>query len=430
MVNTVNNLQFELSTGNLHADQACIERVEAGQAPRNLVQLLAMGKLLVDATASLEQSPNGKYDNDIVPLPEVILGEKYEHLKTTGYDHLDTGEWDMDDYIGYGRWLDSLTRDPQQVKTQLSGEVIDRASRIGIGPSLSAITYRRFETLTNYYQALDVLPSHQFYKYDSWSKQDLANYAEGVFLELQSQAEGRTGHRPSLYKEIERRAQQGLGPANWIFGRNGGGGVMKFMAMNGYADPRNMEPKDYIGLGVRIMRANDGRLPTPSALNFLALSQRSPTSRDVWTKFAWDDYLEQVQEAHEEQEALRKQGLTQKLLAIKQELEDGTLPRSVINGAPAMELIARRARWQVVGKLLPNLSPDHEQDIAQRKDADDFIAAIRCRKYIDAAGIEQAAKDLGVYEDIWPDAYMDYLRVPDELLARGHTLYLASTSKK
>lgn len=430
MVNPANNLQFELSTGSLLADQACVNSVEAGHAPRNLAQLLAMGKLVVNAGNDSWQ--NGADNGETVSLPEILQNEQYEGIKAPVYGRLDTSEWDMDDFLDYGRWLDSLTKDPQQVKTGLSREVIRRAYHIGIGPSNSRIERKeRFGTITGYYHALEVLPNRGLYKYDEWSSQELADYAEGIFQDLRSQAEGQTGHSLRLNDEIERRAHLGLGPALWIFKRNGGGGVMKFMAMNGYADSKNMEPEDYIRLGARFMRANGGQPPTASAIDFLALSLRAPTSHAIWTKFSWTDYLGDAKAAYEEQEELRKQTQTQKLLAIRQELENGSLPHSVIKGAPAMELIARRARWQVLGKLIPNLNPELKQSIAQRADTADFIAAIRCRKFIESADIEQAAKSLDVHDDIWrDDAYMEYLRVPGELLGRGSTQYLAKVRKR
>ena len=432
MVEAANNLQFELSTGNLYAGQAYVDRVEDGQAPRNLVQLLAMGKLLVGATTEHGQEDAGS--GLIVPLPEVLKSERYKDIDTSAYDRLEVGAWDTDDYIDYGRWLDGLTKDPQQAKTGLSREIIKRAYHIGIGPSNGRIEHRhRFGNITRYYHACEVLPNRGLYRYDDWSGQQLADYAEGVFLNLKSQAESRgesrSGYKLKLNAEIERRAHLGLGPALWIYKRNEGGGVMKFMAMNGYADPKNMKTEDYKRLGVKIMRANDGRLPTPSALDFLALSRRSPTSHDVWTKFTWDDYLEQIQAAYQEQT------FDQKLLVIKQELEDGTLPQYVIKGAPVMEIIARRAKWRVVSELLPGLNPGHRQAIAEQVGTASFTSAIRFSSHSNfkVADIEAAAKRLNIYEDIWPEtednADIDYLRVPVELLESGSIAYLANVKK-
>jgi hypothetical protein len=434
MVNAANNLQFELSTGILYADQAYVDRVEDGKAPRNLIQLLAMGKLLVGATTELGQEDAG--NGLIVPLPEILRSEQYEGLDTSPYGRLDVSDWDMDNYVDYGRWLDGLTKDPRQAKTGLSREVITRAYHIGVGPSVGRIEHReRFGNITRYYHACEVLPTRGLYKYDGWDSQQLADYAEKVFLDLKSQAESRgevqSGYQLKLNEEIERRAHLGLGPALWIFKRNEGGGVMRFMALNGYADPKNMAPEDYKRLGIRFMRANGGRLPTPSAIDFLALSRRAPTSHDVWTKFTtWDDYLGQIQAAYYE-----AQTFDQKLLVIKRELKDGTLPPFIIReGAPVMENITRRAKWRVVNELLPNLNPGYQQTIAEHESVSSFVMAIRFDSHsnFNTADIEEAAKKLNVYEDIWPepeDAYMDYLRVPVELLERGSTAYLANVVK-
>ncbi|MFI5270420.1 MAG: hypothetical protein ACHQT9_00045 [Candidatus Saccharimonadales bacterium] len=425
MIAEVQNLQFELSTGNLLASQACLDQVELGEAPANLVQFLAMGKLVL-YSAGVE-SAQAAEDEEVIPLKDVLGGEEYDRLDTSDYDLLDTDAWGMDDYVTYGRWLDGLTKDPDQAKTGLSKEVIKRAYYMGIGPSNYRIEHRdRFGSLTHFYRAMEVVPKRGLYRYDDWTNKDLANYAEEVFLELQSQAGGHGGHNIGLTDEIERRAKLGQGPALWIFKRNGGGGVRKFMAINGYPDSRNMTTEDYIQLGVRIMRANDGELPTTSAIELLSRSWRTPTPRAFWSKLPWDEYLDRVKVAYDEQETIRKQSLAQKLLMIKEELSEGALPRGLINGAPAMEIIARRAKWHVLDKLFPILDPELKKSIAQRENPENFVAAIRCRVHIDTADIEQIAKEMGVHEDVWPDAYMSYLRVPRELLIRGHSVHKAN----
>ena len=438
MFEEATSLQFDLSTGNFYASQVYVDQVEAAHSPLNLVQLLAMGKLLVDATCELGQDDASS--DLIVPLVEVLKNEQYEDMDTSGYDILEVGAWNMDDYVDYGRWLDGLTRGPQQVKTGLSREVIKRAYRLGIGPSVGRIGHKqRFGNTTRFYEACEVLPNRGLYRYDDWRPQQLADYAEGVFLNLKNQAESqgenRSGYQLKLNAEIERRAQLGLGPALWIYKRHEGGGVMKFMTMNGYVDPKSMEPEDYISLGVRFMCANGGKPPTPSALDFLARSRRAPTSHDVWTKFTWDEYLGQTRAAYEKQEAVRKQViLKQKLVVIKQELEDGTLPRYIIKGKPTMEIIASRARWRLVGELLPNLNPGHKQAITLNEGSPNFVGAIRNHSHgkLNVADIEETAMELNVYEDIWPQGmpgsntnYMEYLRVPAELLGPGSSAYLA-----
>jgi len=414
-----NIFQFELATGMLYADQAGIEQAETSNAPRNLVQLLELGRLALLYPAEESRQTTGAADGEIVPLNEVLQSKN--NIGASDYERLDVSQWTRDDYIEYGRWLDSITKDPQQEKSSLTERIITRAYHLGIGPSRRHISDKDlYPKLSSYYRALGIQPKHEVHKYDSWSDQQLADYAESVFMDLQSESAERAGQPPSLAREVERRAQQGFGPSMSIFKRDGGS-VMRFMALNGYADVRNMGPQDYVHLGVQFMAANNGKLPTREAIDFLSQSRRMPTSRAVRSKFRWTDYLEQVQAAYE------KPGfydLKEKLPIIKQELKDGTLPHAAISDVTEEEALKhalnRRAKWLLVNELLPELDAEHKLAITRGINLF-FEALIRTRGNFSDADIEEVAARLDITEDLWPSRrkprpYMRYLRVPQELL--------------
>ena len=407
----MNNFQFELSTGNLHADQTSIDQVEAGEGPRNLAQLQALGKLLVSSSAAVE----------IVPLPEILLGREHDDIKAHGYERLDVSQWTSDDYVEYGQWLDSITRGPQQVRSQLTKYVLRCAYDLGIGPSDNLIRRKDlFSKLSSFYKALDILPAFEVGKYDTWSDQDLANHGERVLLALQSKTEGQTGRTNNLIEEIDRWARLGQGPGRRIFRRNGRN-VMEIMALNGYADVKNMKPEDYVQLGVRFMEANHGSLPTVRAFDFLCKSMRAPNSVSFLRRFRWADYLEQVQAAYKRPDLY---ALEQKLPIIKQELKDGTLPHAAISDVTVEQalkhVLNRRAKWLLVNELLPELDAEHK--LASTRGINLFFEGlIRTRGNLSDTDIEAAAARLDITEDLWPSRrkprpYMDYLRVPEELL--------------
>src|ERR1035441_103321 len=335
----VNSFQFELVTGMLYTDQVGIQQAETGNAPRNLVQLLELGRLAILYPAEESHQTTGAAEGEIVPLNEVLLSKDYSNIGASDYDHLDVSQWTREDCIEYGRWLDSITKDPQHEKSSLTEQMIIRAHYLGIGPGKWHIKHKDlYPKISNYYRAIGIQPKHEVHKYDSWSDQKLADYAETVFLDLQSESAERAGKPPSLVREVEQRAQLGLGPSISIFRRDGGY-VMRFMALNGYADVRNMGPQDYIHLGVQFMAANNGKLPTRDAIDFLSRSRRMPTSREVRSKFRWADYLKQVQAAYKQPDLY---AIKQKLPIVKQELKDGTLPRFVIEGAEVPEVLGDR----------------------------------------------------------------------------------------
>jgi hypothetical protein len=191
------------------------------------------------------------------------------------------------------------------------------------------------------------------------------------------------------------------------------------MLLNGYyIDPRGMEPEEYVELGARIRRANDGKQLTRRAIDFLAQTKRAPTSRSFQSKFRWDDYLERVQAAYEVPDP---SDFKEKLPAIKQELKDGVLPFSVIEDAQTPEeALTRRARWLLVSELLPDMNAQQRQ-IVVKNIRSAFEGVVRVRGNVSDADIESAAARLNIAGDLWPprrnpQAYMDYLRVPEELM--------------
>lgn len=410
MINAENNFQFELSTGNIYTDQVCIEQIEAGHTSRNLVQLLALGRVAILPSAE-EASPIDDADTSIVPLLDMLDGAQDEYIESTTYDRLDVDEWIQDDYIQYGQWVDSLTRDPQQVRSRLTSGVLKRAYSLGIGPGIHRIRDKnRFSTLGAYYKALSVVPGREWKHYDTLTDQELADYGEGVLLDLLSQSEGQTGD-PTLTQEIARRARLGEGPGLSAFRLNGRT-LSEVMLLNGYyVGPPHMKPEDYVQLGARIRHANNGRELTREAMDFLAKSKRAPHSSSVMRKFRWADYLDQVQAAYE------RPGLydiEQRLPTIKQEVKDGTLPFSVIEDATGPEVLTRRARWLLVNELLPKLDAQEKQIIVKFIRIS-FEGVIRVRGNISETDIKEAVARLDIAEDLGPP-YVRYLRVPKKLM--------------
>lgn len=162
MVNTANNFQFELSTGVIYTDPACINQVEAGQAPRNLVQLHNLGRLAVYLPESTELSQASDTNkSDVVPLLDLLNGVQQKPAESVTYEHLDVKEWTKNDYTNYGKWLDSLTRDPGRVTSSLSTYVLNRAYNLGIGPGVQHIQRNYFFTLGAYYSAIPIVRSRR-----------------------------------------------------------------------------------------------------------------------------------------------------------------------------------------------------------------------------------------------------------------------------
>jgi len=87
---------FQLSTGNLLANKAKVQAVQAGEAPRNLRQLLALGKLLVKSEATQELVEAGE-GPDVVPLHQLLV-DKTRIITVSAYEALDVDDWELEDY--------------------------------------------------------------------------------------------------------------------------------------------------------------------------------------------------------------------------------------------------------------------------------------------------------------------------------------------
>ena len=76
-----------------------------------------MGRLLISDMVLLGQTANGSGHAGIVPLGGVLLDQKYRNIEPAAHEPQVTDDWSVDDYVGYGQWLDDLTKDPRRTRT-------------------------------------------------------------------------------------------------------------------------------------------------------------------------------------------------------------------------------------------------------------------------------------------------------------------------
>jgi hypothetical protein len=412
----MSKFHFELSTGNLYTDQGRMDAVEAGKGAPNLIQLLAAGKLFVANAAILEQPPE---DSGVVPLRTILNVNQYGAVESDAYEHIDVDAWGRDDYISYGRWLHNATRLPRQPKgmSQLTQVVLRQAYYLGIGaPDARIGRKNRFGNLANFREAVGVIPAHKRNLFDSWDDQKLADHTETVFLELLEESGGTTGY-VDLNAEIDRRAKKGPWPSTEVFRRDGGW-PMKYMALNGYADVLSMGSKEYVDWGVNFRLANDGKLPTQEAIEFLSKTRRAPSWSKFLDMFRWADYLAEVDVAYDER---KQQNGEQGMEVVRQELESGELPDYLVQGVPPEEAIVRRAKWRVVNELFPQLPVAHKRVIAEHVAPSELekVLLYTGKPCMEGEDVQFAAAHVGVAEDLWPSEEnkpFPYLKVPEKLL--------------
>jgi hypothetical protein len=389
-----------MNNGLLYASKKAVQELDDGVGPPNLLQLHQAGRVVVAQSAEL---CSGK---EILPLNKLLLEPKTISAEYD-YQPLATNNWSKEDYIAYGRWLHRIVTPPQRKKSLLSANVIIAAQRLGIGAKLKRITYStRFGTLTNYYHALRITPGYEAGRFDSFDDEDLADYVERVFIDLQHDA------KPGvvLSQEIRRRAELGgLNPTKKIL-LTRGEGLKKLLAMRGYADTRNMNQKDFVLLGVKFAQANDGKMPGKAAFNILAKSWRAPSWGSVYARFSnGTEYVERVRAAYEATETYDRQ----RLQAVKLAVEEKGISPALFKGSQNRRItISRYKKWQVVDQLLPRLPSQRKIEIAQLQDPRVFRSVLRLSGVASDSQITETVsiynQDGAVFEDT---AFLSYLHL-------------------
>ncbi len=407
------DFQFEFATGFVHTTPEWMARVEAGEAPRNLLQLRELGRLMVLGATAENQV--------LIPLKEVLLEPEHQtSIKASSNKLLSTRDWYRDDFINYGRWLDAITRDPGEEFSKVGMPIIKRAHKLGLGASDQAI--RRsgrgtspFTSLPEFYEACDFIPIQ--HRYAAITKEQLADYAEDVLLFVLSQPSKKDSEYRNLITELALRATNGEGPSINVFKRVGGS-VMKVLESKGYIEIRNMQPRDYYRLGWRFKLTN-GADPTPEAFDFLAKTKRTPLARHIQEKFGWDAYLKGVRADYEKEfgKVLRSEARK-----TKQDVTLNKLPAYVIDRNEPQDIVFRRAKWMLVNELLPKLDQSVKKLIVTCVDVPNLEMALSTISEVDKYDIRDAASNLKIVEDLWPtkpQAHWPYLKVPKELLSKA-----------
>ena len=191
---------------------------------------------------------------------------------------------------------------------------------------------------------------------------------------------------------------------------------MKIMALKGYYKARYMETRDYFDIGVRFMRANDGRLPTRAAYTLLAQTLRTPGPNAIRDKFGWEQYLERIQAEYEKQ--LRQMDQRSKD-AAKRAVAGDKLPSFILRNESPREITFQAAKWALITELAPRIDPVLKELIVKYVPENNFEAAIKSVCKVDSYDIQDAAEKLKITNKLWPTApakQWEYLKVPEELL--------------
>jgi hypothetical protein len=216
------------------------------------------------------------------------------------------------------------------------------------------------------------------------------------------------------------------------------GGLYKLLELAGYTVIQNWDRSDYIEWGIKVMRANDGEVPSQSMVDYLSQQDKGPSASIVTTRFdgSMTNFQREVIEGFyrhkQETEACDQEQLSKieadiKSASIQLELfspmpynSPPDDPEGVINieelealykdGVSAIVhelgikgVILRYAKFKVINILAPSMETDTKLNIARGLTGRSFVPAMWKSANIPANDIEYVALTEGFFDYIWPD---------------------------
>jgi hypothetical protein len=390
---------FQLSTGNLITSQACINAVEAERTPPNLQQLYTVGRLVVAHEITADSFTDNNSPPDTYELSSLIDSTDIV-LTVRGFPHLQTEDWPDDYYLESGLWLATIMgeqRQPQPLKSRQ----IKRAYCLGIFASLARITSPyRFGTLPRFNRAFGTKPIYARNEYGQWPRKKFADYVEEVFL---TKREDET-----LRDALWAKSNADEGPSPDVIARHVCADSRKNITIllneRGYS-VGSQERQAYIDQAVRIKLVNHGMAITrEEVIEPLQARRRAPSARCLEHYFGSVTSFDKVVDAE----------YNAKLGAIDQDIAMKVLPIALFeNGLNDYDRVRRAAQYRVVRRLLFPLKNAHKEIIAKKHSVAEFMSIIRQHEpRIIEEKIQETARTLGVYDDIWTlEEAMQYLRI-------------------
>ncbi len=399
---------FDLSNGEVLAGADDRKRyIEAGA---QAVRVVELGSLLRDPTPHLDP-------------------------REAEYEKMDTSKWSRDRFLEFTRWIGRIVpkpADPHEKKINKS--VLWHAYRLGLGPGVHAIN-KEVGSYTNLYHEAGIAGLSTKGLWKDWGVDDAVGYIKRVGGDKRPSAE-----------DLRRKNKQDPGSptAEFLTIRfREIGGFSQLTELAGYTVVQNWSTEDYIEWGVKIMRANDGKMPTRIMLDYLSVQDKGPHSRTVAEHFddsySISSFQREVARRFYEHEHEASRRDHEQIEIIDADLHARTLPillfspfehkhdygddqleeiaqavenlygdrsaHTVVEELGVKEAITRYAKFKVVSIIAPLIEDDTKIAIARGglPGRRTFESAIRKVTSVSASDIEYVALTEGLFDYIWSD---------------------------
>lgn len=303
-----------------------------------------------------------------------------------------------DDYRSMGRWL-------HRIAFPLDQHVLVRAGQLGLIPSITNIR-RTFTSASHFYQAMELSGVRRRNLFRHQTQEDYVRYVAGVF---------ETRKHNSLFNELKERAYRGENLSPEEIREVIGMTLSEILEMAGFVYNIRWPREKYEMWGVKFMHANEGNIPTASAIDYLSRRKRGPSRFGIRKYFGnIPNFQGAVREEFRSDIALRESRRKSRLDTIDKSLQSLQLHPVLFNDAVGdSDPIITFAKLQIIDVLLPELPLRRKYVIAASKNAKIFVdTLLAADSRLSASDIEDIARKLEVYQDIWPmDDYMEYLKI-------------------
>lgn len=352
------------------------------------------GRLITGGDAYEDALAAGSHPQDIVDLRSLLM-DPVRYVETLPDNAIRRkSPWDTTETTEIFSWIG---REVIGEDTRVIDDYFKVLHKLGLGPSSNRI--RVLGGYSDFYQATELPNAVRRGTYDHWDIDDLTiyvcNHARNIrtdgptLVEILSEA-NQKGEGPS-YVMIRHRVPEGI---PWLLNR---GGIYYF---------KNVPDDYYVEWGVDFKFSNNGKRISTSDLQVLSPKQLSPSKSPIIKRFdTMDNFNILVEDRYYTELDRITARNARRFKSIMQDIYYGILPPSLfVNCSNESELRQAAGKYELLRKLTPTMKLDELEELARHSVSREVVWTImRYREDLRAIDIARYARDIDIYEDMWPN---------------------------
>ncbi len=379
-----------------------------GEVPVHFV--LADGQLLHGTDAYNSFLASGE-PPEAAPQLGCLIVDREIAIDRGAYGRLDTGGFEVDDLVRWGKWLSSLLPAESNRKA-LNRDDILRSYYLAVGPSITRlVSPDAFGSLGQFYSSIELQNTHRIGLHDNLTNGELEAY-------IARRARNHRG-KPTYRYLNEHASHKPDDPSGRVINRISPRKLSTLHEERGFVDARKMDFNDLINWGVKFKIANQGATIYKAYLGHFSALRRGPGYRAIYNKVGPVPFYDKlVSEAYDAHILAHEADLEALMARVNEGLSTGNLPEQYfVDGMTDEDKLALAARFWIVSYFTDDVPPGEKHHVARLSSTKGFIKALTTYlPTLSKGNVELAAIELGVYELLWPfNEFMKYLKLPEEI---------------